>query len=231
MKIIILSAGAGSRFTRRGIVTPKTLLPILNRPVIEHNLTALLDTGNQVIVVGSLQVNSWIKSQSFPGVITVDCPVIQSGPVTSALLASAHINSDDRILILDGDQIYSPNVIPEMLNFSEGQVVVCPLGPNPDWCAVHTEDTTWGEEISFLKEKGNDTKLIVSGGYGFPTWSDFQNLSYKLLAEPSPEEPKLSHVVNLGIEYGIPFKPYRIEPDEWISVGTPEELETLLGKQ
>lgn len=229
MKIVILSAGAGSRFTRRGIDTPKVLLPVFNRPVLEYNLTAFVDTGNQVIVVGSVQVNSWVKAQNFPGVITVDCPVLQSGPVTSALLASGYIQKDESILVVDGDQIYNPRVIPKMATFSEGQVVVCPLGPNPNWCSVYTESTSSGQIVSGLQENGNDSSLILSGGYGFPSWYDFQELSYELLSNLNGKEPKLSHLVNLGIQHGITFRPYRIEADEWVSVGTPEEFQSLIG--
>lgn len=223
MKIVILSAGAGSRFTRRGISQPKTLLEVFGRPVLEHNLLAFLDHGCSVVVVGSLQVTAWIREKNYPGVTAVDCPVLQSGPVMSALLASAYIHADEPVMIVDGDQIYARSVIPSIVAgmTHPTRIVAARTGKNPNWCSVvvHENHVT-------LKEKGNDSDFVVAGGYGFWSWSLFLSSAYSVLNNSLSTglEPKMSYTIttlNMSTEV------VRLEKDEWTSVGTPEELEEL----
>ena len=51
MKAIILAAGGGSRLAPIGITTPKVLIPILNKPLLNHHLDAIAPHTDEVIVV------------------------------------------------------------------------------------------------------------------------------------------------------------------------------------
>lgn len=219
MKVVILAAGRGQRFQRRGVTTPKSLLSFRGRPIIEHNLLAFLDAGVQVVVVCSPTVAHYLSSLHLPSLTLVPCPVIQSGPVTSALLAGAYVDLNEQVLILDSDQVYSQTVVPYMLSnmTTRSRLVVCDAGPSPNWCSVHEA----ADGSIALHERGGGTTTVVSGGYGFSSWGVFQSSAYYLLGKlDSSTEPKMSATI-----FPQDTELVRLERNEWISFGTPEEFE------
>ncbi|MDD2472201.1 MAG: sugar phosphate nucleotidyltransferase, partial [Dehalococcoidales bacterium] len=51
MKAVILAAGEGSRMRPLTDVRPKVMLPVANKPIIEHLFNILVDAGVKEIVV------------------------------------------------------------------------------------------------------------------------------------------------------------------------------------
>lgn len=175
-----------------------------------------------------MQVAAHVRGLRLPGVTVVDCPVVQRGPVMSAMLASAHMEPDYSTMIFDGDLIYSPSVIPDLLApFPTGRLsrlVASDAGPNPQWCSVDYDP----EYLTVrLKERDGSShaKCVIAGGYGFSSWDVFlfgasyavhKSLTYKT-------EPKMSQVIVSTQSVDL----VKIGKHEWSSVGTPEEYEEV----
>ncbi|MFH1398659.1 MAG: bifunctional sugar-1-phosphate nucleotidylyltransferase/acetyltransferase [Candidatus Woesearchaeota archaeon] len=108
MKAVILAAGKATRTYPLTITTPKPLLMILNKTIIEHNLDQLTGLVNEVIiVVGFMQekIKQHLGDQYKSIKITYVEQKQQLG-TANALLAAEHF-VDNRFIVLYGDDLYS----------------------------------------------------------------------------------------------------------------------------
>ena len=120
MKAIILAAGGGTRLAPIGTTTPKVLAPILNKPLLNHHLDAIASHVDEVIVVigpnsFGQQIAEYIQSQTWlvPVVTTIQAQPL--GTANAYQAAAAAISGDHRLLCLNGDDLYSPQDIEQLL--------------------------------------------------------------------------------------------------------------------
>ena len=120
MKAIILAAGGGSRLAPIGITTPKVLIPILNKPLLNHHLDTIASHVDEVIVVigpnnFGQQIAEYIQNQSWPVPVITAIQEQPLGTANAYQAAAAAIAGDHRLLCLNGDDLYSPRDIKQLL--------------------------------------------------------------------------------------------------------------------
>lgn len=227
-QVLILAAGRGQRFADAGYTEPKLLFQLRSKPVLSHNLDTLLDGGYQPVVVGSPAVCRWLKTSGYDeDVRIIKVSHLQPSPVHSALLASGAMDPERGTWILDGDQIYTPKVLKDIVcwNYPNATAVVAVEGePNRSRC-----DVVFNSELepSHLEEKVGRSRTTVAGGYYFPQWQQFQQVAFRVAYESVNvlREARVSSVVNeLVREREHRLAVVRIDQEDWISAGTPEEL-------
>lgn len=117
MKAVILAAGKGTRFGDITKTTPKSLIPVNGKPIIEYTLSALPPSVTEVyLVIGHL--GDKIKKH-----IGKTCRGLKINYVTTkklngtggALIAAKKFIKKERFLVLYGDDIYSKNELEKML--------------------------------------------------------------------------------------------------------------------
>ena len=143
MKAIILAAGSGSRLAPLGLTTPKVLVPILNKPLLNHHLDAIASYVDEVVVVigpnsFGQQISENIYNQSWPVPVT---PVIQEQPLGTAnayQAAAKTISGDHRLLCLNGDDLYSPQDIKQLLQY-EFAVLGQPVTDPEKWGILNAD--------------------------------------------------------------------------------------------
>src|SRR5215470_10158178 len=105
MDAIIMAAGLGTRLRPHTLATPKPLLPVCGRPILDWTLAALPPAIERVIVVTHYladQVQSYLRSQRHqPSWVTVH----QTTPrgTGDAFRACRGQVTADRVLVLNGD--------------------------------------------------------------------------------------------------------------------------------
>lgn len=135
MKAIILAAGMGTRLQNLLNGKPKPLLEVGGKSLLEHSIEALVQNGIKdiSIVLGYNKEEIIDKiGDNFKGAkityITNDF-YNRTGSMHSLFLA---IKEPEDSLVLDGDIIYSKDIIKELINFEKKNVVVlskcCNLG-------------------------------------------------------------------------------------------------------
>lgn len=118
MQCVILAAGLGTRMGELTKSTPKPLLKIEDKTLLEHNLTSLPDEIDEVVlVVGYLrdQIQKFIGNE-FLGrkIVYVEQKELLG---TGHALMQCKSVIDGRFLVLMGDDLYYKNDLEEMIKY------------------------------------------------------------------------------------------------------------------
>ena len=138
MKVLILAAGYGTRLRAIGENTPKPLLDINGRPLINYILDKLenLNGLNEVIVVTNNKFYSvfcdWKDGISFPHPITIvndgtNTPDDRLGSIGDINFVLEHKTMDDDFLIVGGDNLFDYNVN-EYIMFAQNKPQAVTMG-------------------------------------------------------------------------------------------------------
>src|SRR5262245_36057213 len=149
MDAIILAAGLGTRLRPHTEKTPKPLLPVRGRPILDWALGALPAVVGRVIVVVHYlgeQIETYLAQQKH--VPNFEAVRQHQPPGTGDALRSCR----DRLrggsfLVLNGDDLY-------------GAADLATLAQKPAGLLVHPVDEPRKFGIAFLKEEGILEKLI-----------------------------------------------------------------------
>jgi NDP-sugar pyrophosphorylase family protein len=165
---IILAAGLGTRLRPHTLHTPKPLLPVRGRPILDWALGALPGTVNRVLVVVHYlaeQMEAYLRGQRHFAQWEA---VLQEQPrgTGDALRACRERLRSDRFLVLNGDDLYGAADL--------AALVRCPAG-----VLVHPVEEPRRFGIAFLRDDGtlerlvekpdlNGQRLANTGAYLFP---------------------------------------------------------------
>src|SRR5438270_8290009 len=108
MDAIILAAGLGTRLRPHTLTTPKPLLPVRGRPILDWTLGALPAAVDRVVVVVHYlaeQVEQYLREQRhFRDWVAV--PQQQPRGTGDALRQCREQIKSDRFLVLNGDDLF-----------------------------------------------------------------------------------------------------------------------------
>lgn len=168
MDAIILAAGLGTRLRPHTLTTPKPLLPLQGRPILDWALAALPRAVDRVLVVVNYlaeQIETYLAGQPHQRQWEV---VRQTEPrgTGDALRSCRPSLRSDRFLVLNGDDLY-------------GAADLAQLAATPAGVLCHPVDEPRRYGIAFLKPDGtleklvekppmDGTQLANTGAYLFP---------------------------------------------------------------
>jgi bifunctional UDP-N-acetylglucosamine pyrophosphorylase/glucosamine-1-phosphate N-acetyltransferase len=168
MDAIILAAGLGTRLRPHTLTTPKPLLPVRARPILDWALGALPKAVDRVIVVVHYlaeQIEAYLRTQQhIPQWVTVT----QHRPrgTGDALRSCRHQLRSNHFLVVNGDDLYGAADL--------AKLACCPAG-----LLVQPVDEPRRFGIAFLKPDGTLERLVEkpnldgrrlanTGAYVFP---------------------------------------------------------------
>lgn len=171
---VVLAAGEGRRLdplTRR---RPKPMLPVVNRPLLEHVIEAIATAGidEVVLVVGyerdRIQTHfgdgdDWDLSISYARQDT------QLGTAHAVAQAAKHVDED--FLVLNGDRIIDPSIIEDVQQTHDrfgaaATVAVTPV-EDPEPYGVVEAEAGILESVIEKPTGGSPSNMINAGVYGF----------------------------------------------------------------
>jgi NDP-sugar pyrophosphorylase family protein len=214
MDAIFLAAGLGTRLRPYTLSTPKPLLPVQGRPILDWSLGALPPVVDRVLVVVHYlaeQFDAYLRTQQHqPQWETV----LQEQPrgTGDALRACRGRLRSERFLVLNGDDLYGAADL--------AALAACPAG-----LLVHPVDEPRRFGIAFLREDGSLEKLVEkadvpgprqanTGAYLFP--ADVFDTQLKVSARGEYEIT--DYVTALAQQ-----RPVRVVPAKfWLPIGTIE---------
>ena len=219
MQCVVLAAGEGKRMRPLTARRPKVMLPIANRPMIEHLITAARDAGitGFILVVGycEREIRNHFGDGSGLGVkITYVTQRRQLGTADALRAASGMVN--DRFLLLNGDMILRSDDIRSLCRMEAPCMGIHETDHPQDYGVVTVE----ADQITGLEEKSEEPKsnLINAGAYIFDP-DIFDLLSGVGVSERG--EFELTDALASYIEEGR-LRGYLL--DYWLDLGHPWDL-------
>jgi bifunctional UDP-N-acetylglucosamine pyrophosphorylase/glucosamine-1-phosphate N-acetyltransferase len=168
MDAVILAAGLGTRLRPYTETTPKPLLPIQGRPILDWTLSALPPVVDRVLVVVNYlaeQFESYLRGQRHGPLYRAIRQEQPRGTGDALRACRPHLQSD-RFLVLNGDDLYGAQDL--------AQLAQCPAG-----LLVQPVDEPRRFGIAFLRTDGTLDRLVEkpdlsgrhlanTGAYVFP---------------------------------------------------------------
>lgn len=217
MKAMILAAGLGTRMRPLTLDTPKPLLKIAGKPMIEHQISRLRQAGFTELVINHAWLGAQIESTLGSGErlgVSIEYsseaePLETAGGIVKAL-SWLSPDGDVPFAVINGDIFcsYDFGALPTQI---EGDAHVV-LVPNP-------EHNPKGD---FVLSDGR----VLSEGANAYTFSGISVLSPRLfdgleVGQQAALAPLLRHAIGQGKVTGECYDGY------WVDVGTPQRLEEV----
>jgi bifunctional UDP-N-acetylglucosamine pyrophosphorylase/glucosamine-1-phosphate N-acetyltransferase len=168
MDAIILAAGLGTRLRPHTLTTPKPLLPVQGRPILDWALGALPPAVDRVLVVVNYlgeQIEAYLRNQKHRSEAVAVRQEVPRGTGDALRSCRTHIRSE-QFLVLNGDDLYGAADLEELARQPAGLLVQPVANPRQ-----------FG--IAFLKSDGSLKELVEkpdldgplpgnAGAYVFP---------------------------------------------------------------
>lgn len=214
MDAIILAAGLGTRLRPYTEKTPKPLLPIRGRPILDWALGALPPEIDRLLVVVHYladQIEAYLRSQSHVANWVALPQGEPRGTGHAFRCCREHVRSE-RFLVLNGDDLYGAADL--------AALAACPAG-----LLVHPVDEPRRFGIAFVKPDGTLEKLVEkppldgrqlanTGAYLFPRHA----LDIPLTLSPRKEYEITEAVSRLAERQPVSV----VEAKFWLPIGTVE---------
>jgi len=133
MHAIIPAAGIGSRLLPRTAATPKCLIPVGGRPILQRTLERLwaakIEQATCVVGYRAAQVQEFIEGLS-------DVPQVEliyneayatTNNIVSLLLTAEKWDNEDAVVVVDSDVLFSQDLLAELIS-TDGDALVVDTG-------------------------------------------------------------------------------------------------------
>ena len=216
MQAVILAAGLGMRLRPLTLKTPKPLLKVASKSILEHTMSMLPKEVDEVIlVVGYLghKIKKYFGEKYNGKSIKYVDQEKQLGTFHALKQAEPFLGKD--FLILMADDLYSKEDLQKLLKFENSVLAHRTNQPSEKFGACIPKDKIWLEDL-IEKQPGLKNVLANCGSYKLS--SDI--FKEKVIYGPTGEEWLSSMVGSLAKK-----KPVRIvEATSWFPIATAEDL-------
>jgi glucose-1-phosphate thymidylyltransferase len=173
MKAIILAAGEGRRLEPLTDVRPKPMLPVANRPLLEHVVESVVAAGIDEIVFVVGYKRERIQSHFEDGDdwdVDIEYAIQEKQLGTGHAVLQAEEGIEETFLVLNGDRVIDPSIVERMIAAPpDGQTLVAVTRTDdPSGFGVVESE---GERVTAIAEKpprhAITSEVINAGVYRF----------------------------------------------------------------
>lgn len=237
MNILIPMAGAGSRFKIKGFDRPKPLIKIDDMCLIEKAVSTLGIPGKYIFVTRKYdepELNNELKetlNRIAPGCVIHQIDYLTDGATATCLIAKNEINNNEPLIITNCDQAldWDSNDFLDNIKDVDGCVVTYD-SDNAKNSFIQTDENGRGTHIA---EKQVISNLALIGLHYWKHGSDFVSSAEQLISNEikSRNEYYIAPTYNLLINEGKYITNYHIDKNQYISLGSPEDVTIYIGKR
>lgn len=248
MNILFPIAGLGTRFKANGFDEPKPFVNVKGKPLIEWSLTSLNLPGKYYVIVNGLpakyiQILNDIKDRHYLDMEIIDIGHSTRGQAETCLLAleSGRINLDDSLVITNCDQYtpWNPNKFLRFIEESDCDGIVTTydhsgieLGQESRYSHIELDENGYATRLA---EKVAISSLSLNGIFYWNNANLFVDSARKLMDDDSDagwtsgkmscvKEKYVALTYNYLIKDGHKVTNYHMESDDFVSLGSPEEI-------
>jgi bifunctional UDP-N-acetylglucosamine pyrophosphorylase/glucosamine-1-phosphate N-acetyltransferase len=214
MDAIIMAAGLGTRLRPHTLHTPKPLLPVRGRPILDWALGALPPEVDRVLVVVNYlaeQIEAYLANQKH---FTRWEAVRQEVPrgTGDAVRACRDRVRSDRLLVLNGDDLYGAADLAELSRHPAGLLVQAVAEPRKFGIAFLRPDGSLDRLVE--KPDLDGPQLANTGAYVFPK----EVLQTELQLSARGEYEITDYVSILAARHAVSV----VQAKFWLPIGTVE---------
>lgn len=229
LKAVVLAAGEGRRLRPLTLTRPKHMIQIGGRPLLEHHLLSLRDSGIKEILLVVNYKSDQIKRHFGDGSkfgITIEYihQKETKGTADAFALAEDHMNGD--FLATYGDLLISPEVVKSALDLHLKEAPAATLTTveveHPEHYAVVEMTQNRVTEIVEKPPPESITSRQINAGVYIFSPEIFKAIKR---TEDSPRgEQEITDSIRLLIENEEKIVATKISPEHWLDVGRPWDL-------
>ncbi len=214
MDAIIMAAGLGTRLRPHTLATPKPLLPVRGRPILDWTLGALPPEVDRVLVVVNYlaeQIETYLAGQKHFARWETVRQDVPRGTGDAVRSCRDRIQSD-RFLVLNGDDLYGAADLAELARHPAGLLVQQVAQPRKFGIAFLRPDGSLDKLVE--KPDLDGPQLANTGSYVFPK----EVFEKELTLSPRGEYEITEYVSSLASERKVSV----VEAKFWLPIGTVE---------
>jgi UDP-N-acetylglucosamine diphosphorylase / glucose-1-phosphate thymidylyltransferase / UDP-N-acetylgalactosamine diphosphorylase / glucosamine-1-phosphate N-acetyltransferase / galactosamine-1-phosphate N-acetyltransferase len=222
MQCVILAAGKGTRLRPLTDNTPKPLVLVAGKPLLDHIIEALPSAVDELIIVhGYLgeKIRAHCGSEYFGRKVTYVEQVEQKGTAHALWLCKDLLKG--RFLFMFADDIHGANDIARVTSFSRALLTMPTKTPERFGIVVRHPDGTLAE---FVEKPTHPPSNLASTGVMV---LDTHIFEFEVTKETNGEY----YLTDVIAEYVQKYPMAVVEEDLWIPIGYPEDItraETIL---
>lgn len=216
MQCVILAAGKGTRLRPLTDSTPKPLVKVAGKPLLEHIVAALPETVDEIIIViGYLgeQIKQYCGENYFGRKVTYVEQVEQKGTGHALWLCKDLIKG--RFLYMFADDIHGKDDLAKAVAHPRSMLVLETDTPERFGIAVKNNDGTLGE---FIEKPTNVSSGLASTGVFVLDQHIFE-------FEPKIETNGELYHTPMILEYSKKYPIMVVKQNLWLPIGYPEDIE------
>lgn len=219
MKAVILAAGRGTRMKHLTDFTPKPMIHVAGRPILEYTFDALPDEVTEVVVVvGYLQnaIRDYFGEQykRFTVRYVVDEEINGTG---LALMQTAPVlEGEEKFLVLNADDLYDKDDLTELVSHDWG-ILAAKVDDPTRFGVLKVDDE--GKLVEIIeKPQEPPSDMVAAGGYVVGK----EYFDEELVQIPGGEYGLPQTLQKMASEGRIAL--YVVASKFWVPVGRPEDI-------
>lgn len=217
MKAVILAAGRGVRLRPYTHITPKPLLKINNKRIIDYTLDILPQEIDEIIlVIGHLKWRvKWHLGDEYKGKkITYITQEDKRGTADALFLCKKYLKNQEKFLVLFGDNLYAKKDLQECLQYP--LAILAKDVPDPEKFGVLTFNKKHHLKNIIEKPQNPPSNLVSCGAFVL----NDKIFNYKMKAIDKKEFGLPQTIIKLAKNYPIKI----VKASFWFPVGYPKDL-------
>lgn len=235
MNILVLLAGSSTEFYNQGFLYPKYLTEINGKPLIEHVISSLKSFKKENFIFCLLKEDCQrfhldnVVRLLIPNAEIIQVENMTKGAACTALLTIEHINNDEELFIVNGDQILDAELTEAIKEFRskdfDGGIITFD-SVHPRWSYVRLNKDNLVIEAA---EKRPISKHATAGSYYFRNGKDFVSSAMSMIEKDASVNglyyvcPAYNEMILALSKIGI----YNIPREKYLSVASPEGVKSF----
>jgi dTDP-glucose pyrophosphorylase len=231
-----LMAGGDEAFKDPGYRFPKNLLEIDARPMVQHVIESvqglLVDGGHLACAVQRDEDQQFHTGDVIrllePRTVVVQVPGATQGAACTALLAIEHLDLDDELIVLNGDQVLMADLPAIVDGFRKGGMDAGTLvfdSVHPRWSYVRCGSNGCVAEAA---EKRPISRMATAGIYWFRRAADFVDAAMSMIRKDASVDgrfyvcPTFNELILKDRQIGV----CALERSQYFSLATPRGVDS-----
>lgn len=228
MKAVVLAAGKGVRLWPLTETRPKPLLPIANKPVLQHTLEGLRDAGIRQVVIVINYMGETIRQKLGDG-SSLKCEIeyvkqrTPRGTADAVGVAQSALQTEDRFVVVYGDDYYDQKGLKDFVaKAQENEGVTMATAKVDDSSQFGAIEARNGLIMSINEKPLRREAGLVNSGLYLMTSSVFSSI--KRTGRSKRGEFELTDSMRMLISRGEDVHSEMLERGQWLGISYPWDL-------